>query len=453
MSGIPPYIRNRLETVLLKCGPFNSDYDLKAAFVDQRLIFWRDELRDANSGISRVRTNIDFLYERYNNSGENGLALLLVVLGEQQQVGDSCHNELILLANEIGQLCRENNENFHEDNRKAKPEPIVDYNPRLLDSWEVALSDGYWRAQIDCSNEMLLRGLRHILVYVLKRHKINQHSITSAEIALMELCRNVARHANTSLGDVDIAINLKHQRFSLLVISEGDPFSLQAALSRYQDNSIHGLHNLLQRGDILVSHSFGFNKVAFHCDLSPGESVDNLPNLSVKLTADMIFLGEHKYSYDMWYHRLFGSLDIADVIDCDDYQLSADYEPSIQTLIEQWSSQSPIPLNVIYEYPPWTLNTLELVITNCFDNFILVLRADDRFEIDEKNISVKKPPSAFPPRFLRRSSSHEYSAPVATHDIDLNENQDETEASAFRDITNNSKDDFDSEYSSNEDVW
>jgi len=101
MSGIHPNIYKRLRTTLLNCGPFASDSELKAAFIDARINPWRDRLPQAGNPASRVKATVDFLYNQYSETQENALVLLLRVLSDQSHSGDACHLELAELASEL----------------------------------------------------------------------------------------------------------------------------------------------------------------------------------------------------------------------------------------------------------------------------------------------------------------------------------------------------------------
>jgi hypothetical protein len=83
LSGIPSHINNRLRTTLLKCGPFRSDDELRAVFVDARINPWRNRLPETSNPASRVRAIINFLYDQASATKENALVLLLRVLRDE----------------------------------------------------------------------------------------------------------------------------------------------------------------------------------------------------------------------------------------------------------------------------------------------------------------------------------------------------------------------------------
>lgn len=103
MSNITSSLYRQLRNTLLNCGPFANSADLKAVFVDARISNWRDSLPDATNAVSRVNTTIDFLSRQFNVAGENALVLLLYVLSEQKELGDTCYHQLVTLANQLQQ--------------------------------------------------------------------------------------------------------------------------------------------------------------------------------------------------------------------------------------------------------------------------------------------------------------------------------------------------------------
>lgn len=100
--GLSPDLNNRLLNTLLTCGPFASNRDLRAVFVDVRLNPWRNAVPEADNAETRVRAVIDLLYNQCNNKGENALGIFLHVLAEQRSSEDDCHRKLVALAHEVG---------------------------------------------------------------------------------------------------------------------------------------------------------------------------------------------------------------------------------------------------------------------------------------------------------------------------------------------------------------
>lgn len=101
MKGLSPSTYKRLRSVLLDCGPFANDRELQAVFVDTRVRVWREALPNAGDPASRVDMVIDYMGNRYSDSGKNALALLLQVLCDRTDPGDLCHRRLAGLANEL----------------------------------------------------------------------------------------------------------------------------------------------------------------------------------------------------------------------------------------------------------------------------------------------------------------------------------------------------------------
>jgi hypothetical protein len=100
-TGISPGTYGRLRTALLECGPFATDNELQAVFIDSRIQPWRHSLPKSDSTANRVQAVINFLYNKYSSSQENALVLFLRVLSEQIDAGDECRQRLIDLAQEI----------------------------------------------------------------------------------------------------------------------------------------------------------------------------------------------------------------------------------------------------------------------------------------------------------------------------------------------------------------
>jgi DNA-binding NarL/FixJ family response regulator len=93
-EGISPDLNKELRSVLLNCGPFDTDDSLRAIFVDKRIITWRKDLRTSNSQTQRVDAIIDMLYGKYNEKKENALVLLLAVLLDKTTPANACYGHL-----------------------------------------------------------------------------------------------------------------------------------------------------------------------------------------------------------------------------------------------------------------------------------------------------------------------------------------------------------------------
>lgn len=99
--GIDPLLYRRLREILLKCGPFNTDQELRAVFIDQRISVWRDKLPETYERTKRVNGVIDFLYRQDNEKKENALVLFLRVLSEQLSNQDTCHQQLVEMSHKL----------------------------------------------------------------------------------------------------------------------------------------------------------------------------------------------------------------------------------------------------------------------------------------------------------------------------------------------------------------
>jgi CheY-like chemotaxis protein len=92
---------SKVHPVLLQCGPFKSDAQLKAVFVDSRIQPWQNQLPDANDESDRVSMTINYLYNKKNKSGEDALLLFLAVLCDRVSPETECHQLLAELIDEL----------------------------------------------------------------------------------------------------------------------------------------------------------------------------------------------------------------------------------------------------------------------------------------------------------------------------------------------------------------
>ena len=97
-QGIPSGLSLQLRQVLLECGYLDTDMELSVSFIDSRISIWRTLLPQSDNRASRVEKLIDFLHDRYNNSQENALVLLLHVLADRTDPNDACHHRLTEMA-------------------------------------------------------------------------------------------------------------------------------------------------------------------------------------------------------------------------------------------------------------------------------------------------------------------------------------------------------------------
>lgn len=104
MPIIPTDLHAQLRKTLLRCGPFDTDANLRSIFIDERLYPWREDVPEANARGKRVDTLIENLHDQYNPQGENALVLFLRVLADRTSSGDACHHEFMTLATQLAAL-------------------------------------------------------------------------------------------------------------------------------------------------------------------------------------------------------------------------------------------------------------------------------------------------------------------------------------------------------------
>lgn len=100
-AGLAPELLTRLTQVLLRCGPFASDRELRAAFVDARIAAWRDRLPEASSRQERVQALVNTLFDQADAQGNSVLLLFVCVLRDHVHAGDACERELQALADAL----------------------------------------------------------------------------------------------------------------------------------------------------------------------------------------------------------------------------------------------------------------------------------------------------------------------------------------------------------------
>ena len=257
----------------------------------------------------------------------------------------------------------------------------ADFGPKQLESWHAALLSGEWQTVIDCRDEVLLGDLRTLIGSALGEHGVIRESISSANVALMELCRNVARHSSHPAGRIDISLSFKFNRFSLTVFSKGPPFTLEQALAKCAENRHaqgrdHGLRNLLSRGHLTVTSNGGINKVRFDCVLLQGErrTTEFLP---LELASAVIVVGERKYGYVEWLHAAGDSTKFNSVSGCA-YSIDAGVMLK-EYLLGLWRGPSPAKLRLDIAEPDWTLSALEISAILAFRSFVSDIQSDGRF--------------------------------------------------------------------------
>jgi hypothetical protein len=101
MDGIPAHLLKGLRPILLSCGPFSSNRQLSAVFVDGRIALWKNLIPEADSQEQRLDTLVDVLASRKNIHDENALVLFLQVLLDRTHEMDSCHAQLKALIRDL----------------------------------------------------------------------------------------------------------------------------------------------------------------------------------------------------------------------------------------------------------------------------------------------------------------------------------------------------------------
>ena len=94
-----------LRSLLLNCGPFASDAELHALFVDPRLQPWRDVVPGADSPAARVAGLLDLLHDRtHSQMRRNALVIFLDAVADQIPPEDLCHQQLRLMAEHLTEV-------------------------------------------------------------------------------------------------------------------------------------------------------------------------------------------------------------------------------------------------------------------------------------------------------------------------------------------------------------
>lgn len=102
MPGIPNNLHNLLRKVLLECGPFETDQQIRAVFTNSLLAPWRNRLPQANNPADRVDSIISFLVDkRRAETQTSALVLLLGVLRDRTDQDDECYPRLSSLAEAV----------------------------------------------------------------------------------------------------------------------------------------------------------------------------------------------------------------------------------------------------------------------------------------------------------------------------------------------------------------
>lgn len=116
----------RLKMLLTHCDAFASDSALRALFSEPRLCEWQADLPYARSRERRIVQTIHALHGCYNTEHENGLVLLLQVLGEQTGTDDDFQMTLNGMAERVRYM-------IHKDNREHLNKVLsgLDFEPTV----------------------------------------------------------------------------------------------------------------------------------------------------------------------------------------------------------------------------------------------------------------------------------------------------------------------------------
>lgn len=116
----------RLKMLLTQCEAFASDSALRALFAESHLCEWQAVLPYTRSRERRVVQTIHYLHSQYNIDHENGLVLLLQVLGEQPGLDDDFQATLSDMAERVQYM-------IHKDNRERLNQVLsgLDFEPTL----------------------------------------------------------------------------------------------------------------------------------------------------------------------------------------------------------------------------------------------------------------------------------------------------------------------------------
>jgi hypothetical protein len=113
--------------MLTQCDAFASDSALRVLFADPRLCEWQADLPYTRSRERRSAQTINYLHGCYNADHENGLVLLLQVLGEQTNTDNDFQSVLGDMAERVRYM-------IHKDNRELLNKALsgLDFEPSLV---------------------------------------------------------------------------------------------------------------------------------------------------------------------------------------------------------------------------------------------------------------------------------------------------------------------------------
>ena len=110
MAGITSELHQQIRTVLLDCGPFDDNSQIRDLFTDSRISPWRFSLPSRDNIIARVEAYIAFLASKHRaDNGQNALVLLLRVLSDRLDEGSDCPHRLTAVANDLAAVLGEAN--------------------------------------------------------------------------------------------------------------------------------------------------------------------------------------------------------------------------------------------------------------------------------------------------------------------------------------------------------
>ena len=106
-SQMTSELYRELRTVLLDCGPFDSDAEVSAVFAQPDLQPFRNSLPSGNSRANRVDLVIAYLQHKYRTDNRNALALFLQILAERAPEAVACHHRLRNVAERLREISHE----------------------------------------------------------------------------------------------------------------------------------------------------------------------------------------------------------------------------------------------------------------------------------------------------------------------------------------------------------
>lgn len=102
MLNIPSNTFSSLRRILLQCGPFESNQQLRAVFAHPLLQPWQAGLPQTESVVERVDLLINYLMNARRNTGEYILPIFLWISAERIDPQITCHHLLSDLAKALG---------------------------------------------------------------------------------------------------------------------------------------------------------------------------------------------------------------------------------------------------------------------------------------------------------------------------------------------------------------